>query len=105
MRRRAYDPRHGQAGVCLHPGVAEERHALHRRDVGSRWPNTSASDGDGVEVRRAVRCDAAGLVRRYELIVDAIAREKAIKKWPRAWKIKLIEENNPNWHDITWHLM
>ena len=41
----------------------------------------------------------------YELIVDAIAREKAIKKWPRAWKIKLIEEHNPHWHDISWHLL
>lgn len=40
-----------------------------------------------------------------ELIVDAIAREKAIKKWPRRWKIKLIEERNPHWHDISWHLL
>ena len=41
----------------------------------------------------------------YELIIDAIAREKAIKKWPRQWKIKLIEERNPDWQDITWHLV
>ncbi|MCV3238738.1 GIY-YIG nuclease family protein [Mesorhizobium sp. ZC-5] len=41
----------------------------------------------------------------YELITDAIAREKAIKKWPRQWKIKLIEEHNPDWRDITWHLV
>jgi putative endonuclease len=27
----------------------------------------------------------------------AIQREKRIKKWNRAWKIRLIEENNPNW--------
>jgi putative endonuclease len=38
-------------------------------------------------------------------VVDAIKREKAIKKWPRRWKIKLIEENNPHWHDIAWHLL
>jgi putative endonuclease len=44
-------------------------------------------------------------VEAHDLIVDAIAREKAIKKWPRAWKIKLIEENNPHWHDISWHLL
>lgn len=30
----------------------------------------------------------------------AITREKAIKEWKRAWKIRLIEENNPDWHDI-----
>jgi putative endonuclease len=37
------------------------------------------------------------------LYPDAIAREKAIKKWPRQWKIKLIEERNPHWYDISWH--
>ena len=30
----------------------------------------------------------------------AIAREKQLKKWNRAWKIKLIEERNPNWDDL-----
>jgi len=29
----------------------------------------------------------------------AIAREKAIKEWKRAWKIRLIEEKNPDWRD------
>ncbi|MEI5679373.1 MULTISPECIES: GIY-YIG nuclease family protein [unclassified Mesorhizobium] len=41
----------------------------------------------------------------YDLVVDAIAREKVIKKWPRQWKINLIEEHNPHWHDISWHLL
>ena len=36
-----------------------------------------------------------------DLIVDAIAREKAMKKWRRAWKIALIEEANPEWHDLS----
>jgi putative endonuclease len=30
----------------------------------------------------------------------AIAREKQIKKWKRIWKIRLIEEFNPNWTDM-----
>jgi putative endonuclease len=30
----------------------------------------------------------------------AIAREKAIKEWKRAWKIKLIEDSNPEWLDL-----
>ena len=35
---------------------------------------------------------------------DAIIREKNLKKWKRAWKIRLIEEENPNWDDLssTW---
>jgi putative endonuclease len=30
----------------------------------------------------------------------AISREKRLKKWPRAWKIQLIEKANPNWDDL-----
>jgi len=39
----------------------------------------------------------------YELLSnmeEAIYREKCIKKWKRAWKIKLIEEFNPTWKDL-----
>jgi len=31
----------------------------------------------------------------------AIVREKRIKKWNRDWKIRLIEENNPDWRDLA----
>ena len=31
---------------------------------------------------------------------DAIRREKAIKKWNRAWKTALIEKANPEWRDL-----
>jgi putative endonuclease len=31
---------------------------------------------------------------------EAITREKQIKKWNRAWKIRLIEERNPQWRDL-----
>jgi putative endonuclease len=30
----------------------------------------------------------------------AIAREKAIKEWKRAWKIELIEKFNSEWRDL-----
>jgi putative endonuclease len=30
----------------------------------------------------------------------AIQREKTMKKWPRAWKINLIERENPHWDDL-----
>ena len=39
----------------------------------------------------------------YELhgtMHEAIAREKAIKEWKRAWKIRLIEEGNREWKDL-----
>ena len=30
----------------------------------------------------------------------AITREKQLKKWNRAWKVRLIEEGNPEWRDL-----
>ena len=35
---------------------------------------------------------------------EAIAREKAMKKWKRAWKIELIERANPDWDDLWDHI-
>ena len=36
----------------------------------------------------------------YDDPVNAIAREKEIKKWRRAWKLRLIEQSNPQWVDL-----
>ena len=33
-------------------------------------------------------------------IESAIQREKQLKKWYRAWKIELIEKQNPEWYDL-----
>lgn len=37
----------------------------------------------------------------HDEIEAAIEQEKAIKKWRRQWKIDLIEENNPDWIDLS----
>jgi len=37
-------------------------------------------------------------------MMPAIEREKAIKEWQRTWKIRLIEENNPEWKDLCQEL-
>ncbi len=36
----------------------------------------------------------------HESVESAIHREKQIKKWKRAWKLKLIEKENPEWYDL-----
>jgi putative endonuclease len=41
---------------------------------------------------------------RYEFFAtmpEAIAREKQLKRWHRAWKINLIESDNPDWSDLA----
>lgn len=36
----------------------------------------------------------------HETIADAILREKQLKKWNRAWKLRLINETNHSWKDL-----
>jgi putative endonuclease len=36
----------------------------------------------------------------YDDAITAITREKELKKWRRDWKIRLIEEQNPEWVDL-----
>jgi len=36
----------------------------------------------------------------FETALDAIQREKSLKKWRRDWKINLIERENPRWRDL-----
>jgi putative endonuclease len=48
------------------------------------------------------RYDVVRLVyyEQFDDIEQAILREKRLKHWNRAWKIRLIEEKNPNWTDL-----
>ena len=57
------------------------------------------------EGRGSKFCTQYGLTRlvyaeQAPTIEEAIAREKAMKKWRRAWKIDLIEQANPDWLDL-----
>ena len=37
---------------------------------------------------------------QFDDMTNAITREKVLKKWNRAWKIRLIEKTNPDWLDL-----
>ncbi len=39
-------------------------------------------------------------VEPHEDVERAIQREKTMKEWPRAWKIRQIESGNPDWKDL-----
>ena len=45
------------------------------------------------------------LVETHDDVGDAIVRERRIKQWRRDWKIRLIEEANPNWEDLAVSLL
>lgn len=59
----------------------------HRQGTGSRFVKK-------YRVARLVHAEP------YEEIERAIQREKTMKEWPRAWKIRLIERANPEWDDL-----
>jgi putative endonuclease len=60
--------------------------------------------GQGSAFCRRYNLKRLVLAESYPTIDEAIRREKAMKEWQRAWKIRLIEESNPNWDDL-WHVI
>jgi putative endonuclease len=78
----------------LYIGVTNDlrnRLEQHRLGLGSKFVKQYA-------VHRLV------CVEPYENAEDAICREKQLKKWNRDWKIRLIEEDNLEWRDLS-HLI
>ena len=82
-RRRALGAR--SVGIT---GNLQTRLEQHRIGLGSEFVKK-------YKVHRLVH------VEPYENAEDAIRREKQLKKWNRDWKIRLIEEDNPEWADRT----
>ena len=61
-------------------------------------------NGRGSEFVQKYRVHRLVHVEAFTSPVDAIAREKQLKNWRRDWKIRLIEEENPDWSDLS-HLL
>ncbi|MGQ0660992.1 GIY-YIG nuclease family protein [Sphingosinicella sp.] len=80
---------------AIYTGVTADiarRAYQHRTGTGSRFVSKYA-------ILRLVHAE------HFERIEEAIAREKAIKKWRRVWKIELIEKAHPDWLDLYDHLI
>jgi putative endonuclease len=45
-------------------------------------------------------CKTLVWFERHDTIEAAITREKQMKEWQRAWKLRRIEEMNPDWNDL-----
>ena len=56
--------------------------------------------GKGSAFCRRYGLDRLVYAEPHAEIADAIAREKAMKAWKRAWKIEQIEKSNPEWSDL-----
>ncbi|WP_404712803.1 GIY-YIG nuclease family protein [Sphingomonas sp. MMS24-J13] len=57
--------------------------------------------GNGAAFCREYNLTRLVHAEQYGFILEAIAREKALKAWQREWKIRLIEEANPEWADLA----
>jgi putative endonuclease len=68
-------------------------------DLGRReWEHRTKAQ-DGFTARYGVR--SLVYAEALDDMQTAIAREKAMKKWRREWKIVLIEKSNPQWLDLS----
>jgi len=57
--------------------------------------------GFGSKFVRDYKVNSLVHVELFDEPQAAIAREKQLKKWNRDWKIALIEQENPDWLDLT----
>lgn len=83
--------------------MASSRNGTLYTGVSSDLPSRVAEHKQALKPGFTQRYGCSRLVwyERQTFIVDAIRREKAIKGWPRRWKLKLIEDLNPDWRDLS----
>ena len=61
---------------------------------------TQHRTGQGSRFCKRYGCTRLVQAERHNTILDAIAREKAMKAWPRVWKLRTIAEQNSTWADL-----
>ena len=54
----------------------------------------------GSRFAKKYNCTRLVHAEAHATVEAAIAREKAMKEWPRLWKLRLIQEHNPEWRDL-----
>jgi len=83
---------------------------LASKPYGTLYVGVTSALANRIEAHRNGSVD--GFTKRYGVhtlvyfevhadMYEAIQREKRLKKWNRAWKIRLIEEMNPEWKDLS----
>ena len=67
-------------------------------DLGERV--TQHREGRGSDFVKRYKVTMLVWYEEWALITDAIQRETSLKRWPRKWKLALIEKMNPDWRDL-----
>jgi putative endonuclease len=93
-------PRPNAVFLHHHHDEPAERHALcrrHQRHARRAWEHRQGVF-DGFTKRYGLK--RLVYFATFDSISNAIRRKKNIKHWPRAWKVRLILDANPNWDDF-----
>ncbi|MDE2134520.1 MAG: GIY-YIG nuclease family protein [Alphaproteobacteria bacterium] len=61
---------------------------------------TQHREGRGSDFVKRYKVTMLVWYEEWALITDAIQRETSLKRWPRKWKLALIEKMNPDWRDL-----
>ena len=100
----------GNARICVARHVKQPVvYILASKPYGTLYVGVTSNLADRIQAHRSGAVE--GFTKEYgvHLLVyfevhdemyEAIQREKRLKKWNRAWKIRLIEEMNPEWKDL-----
>ncbi len=82
--------------------MASRRNGTIYTGVSSNLPVRVAQHKDGTlgGFTKKYGCKVLVWFERHEDIEAAIVREKRVKEWQRLWKLRLIEELNPEWNDL-----
>jgi putative endonuclease len=83
--------------------MASARNGTLYTGVTSQLPARVAQHklGDFEGFSRTYGCKTLVWYERRPIMLEAIAREKQIKRWRRTWKLTLIETENPQWRDLS----
>jgi len=86
---------------CVYILASERNGTLYTgvtADIAQRaWQHRT---GQGAAFTRRYRVLRLVHVEFHASMLEAIVREKLLKRWHRAWKLELIERGNPDWNDL-----
>jgi len=66
---------------------------------------TQHKEGHGSEFVKKYKVTMLVWYEEFSLVADAIQRETSLKRWPRKWKLALIEKQNPDWQDLYYGIV
>ncbi|WP_422662146.1 GIY-YIG nuclease family protein [Pedobacter sp. UBA5917] len=101
QRKHLSQPNHGARWLRLHFNQSYPHRPVYWSNLRIVFQNSRAQKkGTPNSFTAKYNCNKLVYYEQFDSIEEAIAKEKQLKNWKRAWKINLINESNPNWEDL-----